>query len=148
MATEKDEFHERLAGVEKMVAWLEQRVWTGTGNLHDRIHVLEDKNGDRVHEIDKLQGDMAQVERVLGLNGYGERNVVNDLRDAIDTIQKLKEGFISMKDFQSLMNKVDALEKRGNAQISLLNYIQFGVIGSVIAFVMNFVFLKVFGGLP
>jgi phosphoglycerate-specific signal transduction histidine kinase len=136
--TESSDVVERLTGIEKMVAWLEQRVWTGTGNLHDRVHVLEDKNGDRVHEITKLQGDMAKVERVLGLNGYGDKNIINDLRDALDTIQKLKEGIISVKDFQTLMNDVDTLKKRGQAQLTLTNFVQLGVIGAIINFVMDF----------
>jgi hypothetical protein len=99
-ASQEQEALERLIQVEKTAAWLKERVWDGVGNLHDRVHVLEDKNGDRVHEISILQAEYAKVERVLGLNGYGDKNVLNDLRDALDTIEKIKDGIITRKDFQ------------------------------------------------
>src|SRR5688572_14647347 len=134
MPERNDEIIERLTSVEKQAAWLQQRVWDGTGNLHDRVHVLEDKNGDRVHEITVLQGDVAKVERVLGLDNYGDKSIINDLRDALDTIAKLKEGIISVKDFQSLMHDVEILKKRGQAQISMANYITFGIVGALINF--------------
>ena len=137
--SEDNEIRERLINVEKLSAWLEQRVWTGPDNLHDRVHVLEDKNGDRVHEITNLQAGVAKIERVLGIDGYAERSVINDLRDALDTIDKLKEGVITTKDFQGLLNKVDTLEKRGQAQLTLWNFIQFGVIQAAISFVMAIV---------
>jgi hypothetical protein len=143
-----NEIIERLTSVEKMAAWLEQRVWTGTGNLHDRVHVLEDKNGDRVHEISVLQSEYAKIERVLGLNGYGDKNIINDLKDAIDTIAKLKEGVISTKDFQTLMNDVDTLKKRGQAQLTLFNFVQFGIIQAVISFVMLLIMTRIFGATP
>ncbi len=131
-----DEFIERLTAVEKITAWLEQRIWSGTGNLHDRIHVLEDKNGDRVHEITNLQANAAKVERVLGLDNYGEKSVISDLRDALDTIEKIKGGIISVKDFQTLLSDVNELKKRGQAQLTLMNFVQLGVIGAVINFLM------------
>lgn len=159
MADTRDEFSERLSAVEKDTAWLRQRVWDGTGNLHDRVHVLEDRNGDRVHEISILQSRQAKVERVLGLDGYGERNVVNDLRDALDSIEKIKDGVISTKDFQALMGDVNAmkrnlitreefqtlqhdvedLKKRGQAQITFANVIQMSVITSAISILVNFI---------
>jgi hypothetical protein len=148
MTEPNNETEKRLTAVEKTTAWLQQRVWDGTGNLHDRVHVLEDRNGDRVHEITNLQGDVAKIERVLGLDNYGDKSIINDLRDALDTIQKLKEGIISVKDFQSLMRDVDELKKRGQAQISFANYITFGVVGAVINFIMLFIMTKLFNGMP
>lgn len=133
-----------MVAVEKDTAWLRERVWDGAGNLHDRVHVLEDKNGDRAHEISVMREDVARVERVLGINGYGERNIINDLKDALDTIDKLKEGVIStkdfqafMKDFQTLTHDVETLKKRGQAQLTFLNFVQFGIVGAVISFVMQ-----------
>lgn len=163
MADKMDEFLERLAGVEKQTAWLESRVWSGTGNLHDRVHVLEDKNGDRVHEITKLQGDIAKVERVLGLNGYGEKNIVNDLRSVLDSFENLKENLISTKDFRELMTQVgdmkknmvsalefqdvkrdvETLKNRGQSQMSFMNYIQLGSVMAVISFLINFIMNRV-----
>lgn len=145
MTETSEEVSKRLTAVEKDTAWLKERVWDGVGNLHDRVHVLEDKNGDRVHEISILREDVAKVERVLGINGYGERNIINDLKDALDTIDKLKGGVITTLDFQKLMNKVDALEKREQAQLSLFNFVQFGVISAIISFVMSFVMKQIFG---
>lgn len=159
MAERNDEYADRLIGVEKQAAWLEQRVWTGPDNLHDRVHVLEDKNGNRVHEITNLQADMAKIERVLGLDSYGGRNIITDLRDALDTIQNMKGNLISTKDFRDLLNKVDGLEKhmiptkdfqtvlndveelkkRGQAQLSFWNFVQLGVVGAVIQFGMALV---------
>lgn len=148
MTEKNDEVIERLTAVEKMTAWLEQRVWTGTGNLHDRVHVLEDKNGDRVHEITNLQGDVAKIERVLGLDGYGDKSVINDLKDALDTIDKLKDNLISTKDFQALMRDVEELKKRGQAQLTFTNFIQFGIVQAIISFVMLLVLSRVFGAVP
>jgi hypothetical protein len=91
---------------------------------------------------------VAKIERVLGLDNYGDKSIINDLRDALDTIQKLKEGIISVKDFQSLMRDVDELKKRGQAQISFANYITFGVVGAVINFIMLFIMTKLFNGMP
>jgi hypothetical protein len=145
MTEPNNEYIQRLTAVEKTTAWLQQRVWDGTGNLHDRVHVLEDRNGDRVHEITNLQGDVAKIERVLGLDGYGDKSIINDLRDALDTIQKMKEGIISVKDFQALMHDVDILKKRGQAQITLINFVQFGIISAIIGFVMNLVMAQLFG---
>src|SRR5690349_5825477 len=93
-----DELLQRLIQVEKTSTWLADRVWNGVGNLHDRVHVLEDKNGDRVHEIANLQSDMSRVERVLGLNGYGDKSIISDVRDAIESIEKIKGGIISTVD--------------------------------------------------
>lgn len=161
---DSEELSERVSAVEKTTSWLEQRVWTGTGNLHDRVHVLEDKNGDRVHEISKLQSDVAKIERVLGLDGYGERNVVNDLRNALDSIEKIKDGVITTKDFHSLMNKVDSmksnlitreefqtlshdvedLKKRGQAQLTFTNLVQLSVVTSAISIIVNYIASKLF----
>jgi hypothetical protein len=114
--TQEQEALERLIQVEKTAAWLKERVWDGVGNLHDRVHVLEDKNGDRVHEISILQAEYAKVERVLGLNGYGDKNVLNDLRDALDTIEKIKDGIITRKDFQSFTDKLNVIDEWVNDQ--------------------------------
>jgi hypothetical protein len=146
MPENNEEIIQRLTGVEKAAAWLQQRVWDGVGNLHDRVHILEDRNGDRVHEITNLQADVAKIERVLGLDGYGDKSIINDLRDALDTIAKLKEGIISVKDFQALMHDVEILKKRGQAQISLWNYIAFGVIGAAVNFLMLLVMTRLFSG--
>lgn len=107
---------ERIVKLEEGYAWLAARVWTGTGNLHDRVHILEDKNGDRVHEIENLQAFRARVERILGLNGYGDKNVVTDLMAAMETIDKIKSGIISRTDFQSVTNDVKDLDKQMTSQ--------------------------------
>jgi phosphoglycerate-specific signal transduction histidine kinase len=163
MPERNEEHAERLIGVEKLADWLEKRVWTGPDNLHDRVHVLEDRNGDRVHEITNLQADMAKVERVLGLDEYGGRNIITDLRDAVDTIQNLKGNLISTKDFQSLINQVESLKanmvsakdfhtmqndvetlkKRGQAQLSFWNFVQLGVVQTIIGFVMAIIMNRI-----
>jgi hypothetical protein len=137
--------HKRLTNLEEAVAWLKDRVWFGTGNLHDRVHKLEDRSADRSFELEKMKQDIQKVERVLGLDGmYGEKSVMSDLRDALDTIQNLKGNVITVKDFQKLMNDVDALKQRGQVQLNFWNFVQFGVIGAIIQIVMSFV-AKAFG---
>jgi putative flippase GtrA len=43
---------------------------------------------------------------------------------------------------------VDELKKRGQAHISMVNYITFGVVGAVINFIMLFIMTKLFNGMP
>ncbi len=103
---------ERLTAAEKILEWLQDRVWRGPGNHHERIHKLEDSNGDRVHEIELLKADVDRIERTLGLNGYGEKNITNDLRDAISTIAKIKDGIISVSEFRGMLVEVADIAKR------------------------------------
>lgn len=105
-------FIERLAITEKTIKWLEDRIWREPGNHHERIHKLEDSNGDRIHEIELIKGDVDKIERVLGLNGYGSKNMLSDLRDAINTIGKIKSGIISTSEFQALLRDVDGIKSR------------------------------------
>jgi hypothetical protein len=131
------DIEKRVSDVEKQTDWLGDRLWYGTGNLHDRTHKLEDQR--IAEEMDRaiMKEDLKEVKQVLGLNSYGGKNILTDLRDMIDTVEKLKGNVISTKDFHTLMNKVDILEKRGQAQITLLNVIQFGIISAIIGLVMD-----------
>jgi hypothetical protein len=141
----EEEIKKRVAGLEEASAWLKDRVWFGTGNLHDRVHNLEDRSADRSFELEKIKGDVQKIERVLGLDGmYGEKSVMSDLRDALDTIQNLKGNVITVKDFQQLMNDVNQLKQRGQVQLNFWNFVQFGIIGAIIQILMSFV-AKAFG---
>jgi hypothetical protein len=145
MADPNDETTKRLSNVEEATAWLKDRVWFGTGNLHDRVHKLEDRSADRSFEMEKMKADIQKVERVLGLDGtYGEKSVMSDLRDALDTIQNLKGNVITVKDFQNLMRDVETLKERGKVQLNFWNFVQFGIIGAIIQIIMSFV-AKAFG---
>jgi hypothetical protein len=144
MAERSEEINKRVGDLEKDTLWLKERVWYGTGNLHDRVHNLEDRSADRSFEMEKIKGDVARLERVIGLNEYGEKNLISDLSAALDTINKLKENVITVKDFQSLLNDVKTLKERGQAQLSFMNFIQFGVISAVIGFIMQMIMARVF----
>ena len=135
MADPKDE--RRLAKLEEDTAWLRERVWTGTGNLHDRVHKLEDLHIAAEIEMSSIKENHAEVKRVLGIGVYGDKNIISDLRDALDTIEKLKGGIISVKDFQQLLNDVNTLKQRGQAQITFWNFVQFAVIGALINLVID-----------
>src|SRR5690349_19495686 len=118
MTETHEQNNKRINALEETTAWLKERVWYGTGNLHDRVHQLEDRSADRSFELEKIKGDVAKIERVIGLSEYGEKNLISDLRNALDSLDKLKENVITTKDFQSLLNDVKTLKERGQAQIT------------------------------
>jgi hypothetical protein len=150
---EPNEVNKRFSNLEEATAWLKDRVWYGTGNLHDRVHKLEDRSTDRSFELEKIKEDVKNIKVVVGLDGYGGRNLISDLRDALerindmtDTIQNLKGNVISVKDFQTflsrvdtILNRVEKLEDRGKVQLNFWNFVQFAVIGAIIQIVASFV---------
>ena len=159
MTEPNEEFLKRLSNLEEAVAWLKDRVWFGTGNLHDRVHKLEDRSSDRSFEMEKFKEDVKSLKQIVGVEGYGGRNLINDLRDAVDAIDnlnnsfsKLKENLITTKDFQSLMQIVEQLKQRDQAQIKLWDYVKFAIVGLVVTGVANAIIApivaQIFGGTP
>lgn len=86
-----------------------------------------------------LKDDVSRIEQILGMNNYGGKSIISDLKDALDTIQNLKGNVITVKDFQKLMNDVDTLKQRGQAQITFVNFIQFGIIGALISLLVDMI---------
>jgi hypothetical protein len=159
MSEPNEEFLKRLSNLEEAVAWLKDRVWFGTGNLHDRVHKLEDRSSDRSFELEKIKEDVKSLKQIVGVEGYGGRNLINDLRDAVDAIDnlnnsfgKLKENLITTKDFQSLMQIVDQLRQRDQAQIKFWDYVKIAVVGVIVTGVANAIIApivaRMFGGTP
>lgn len=155
-----DEVTKRLASLEETTAWLKERVWFGTGNLHDRVHQLEDRSADRTFELERLKEDVKSLKQIVGVEGYGGRNLINDLRDAVDAIDNLnnsfskliKENMISTKDFQSLMQTVQHLKDRDQAQIKFWDYVKLAIVGVAVSGIANAIvapiLARLFGGTP
>lgn len=154
-----DEVTKRLASLEEATAWLKDRVWFGTGNLHDRVHNLEDRSADRTFEIEHLKEEMKSLKQIVGVEGYGGRNLINDLRDAVDSIDnlnnsflKLKENLITTKDFQTLMQTVQHLKDRDQAQIKFWDYVKLAIVGFVVTgfadAVIAPILARIFGAAP
>lgn len=155
MTESTEQTTKRINALEETTAWLKERVWYGTGNLHDRVHQLEDRSADRTFEIERLKEDMKSLKQIVGVEGYGGRNLINDLRDAVDSIDnlnnsflKLKENLITAKDFQALLQIVEGLKQRDQAKITFTDKVMFVALTAVINFVALIVLTRVFGALP
>jgi hypothetical protein len=149
MADPNEETGKRLHQLEETTTWLKDRVWYGTGNLHDRIHHLEDRSADRSFELEEIKGDVKKLQSVIGLNEYGDKNnLISDVRDMINTVNKLKDNVITVRDFQSLLSDVKSLKERGQAQISFSDKLSFVVINGVVSFIVLFLMTRIFGGAP
>ncbi len=153
--SEMNEEQKRLQALEESTAWLKDRVWFGTGNLHDRVHHLEDRSTDRGFEVDKIKEDVKNLKTVIGLEGYGGRNLINDLRDAVDKVDglsdsfsKLKENLITTKDFQKLLSDVDQMKQRTQVQIKFWDYVMFAIVGVVISVLTNALLARIIGAVP
>ena len=159
MTEPNEEVNKRLAAIEEAIAWLKDRLWFGTGNIHDRVHKLEDRSTDRSFELEKIKEDIKSLKQIVGVEGYGGRNLINDLRDAVDAIDnlnnsfsKLKENLITTKDFQTLMQTVQQLKDKDQAQIKFWDYVKLAVVGLIVTGIANAIITpivaRIFGAAP
>ena len=140
-----DNLEKRIIDLEKRADWTGDRLWHGTGNIHDRTHKLEDRQVTVEHEMTIIKEDVSRIEQILGMNNYGGKSIISDLKDALDTIQNLKGNVITTRDFQTLMNDVQQLKQRGQVQLNFWNFVQFSVIAALIGVIVDFVKAAVTG---